>query len=57
MIAPLNCNQTSSKPQNERTNFLSGNYYVLCPCFGHGLPTKKFQKESYPFVPWQNLSN
>src|ERR1700758_5421926 len=55
-IAPLNCAQASSKPQDERTNLLSENY-VLRPCFGHGLTTEKFQKESYPFVPWQNLSN
>jgi hypothetical protein len=56
MIATFNCTQTSRKPQDERTNFLSGNY-VLCPCFGHRLPTEKFQKESHPFVPWQNMGN
>jgi hypothetical protein len=51
MIAPLDCTQMSSKPQDETTNFLPGNY-VLCPGLGHGLLTEKFQKESYPFVPW-----
>lgn len=49
-ISPLNSTQTSSKPQHERSNFLSGNY-VLCPGLGNGLLTEKFQKEPYPFVP------
>jgi hypothetical protein len=56
VISPLDCTQTGSKSQDERTNLLSGDY-VLRPGFSHGLATEKIQKEPYPFVSWQNMSN